>query len=45
MVTMTTIQPPSGFLPIIVKMQLKITLLQMLPKTTILNVKILNFVW
>ena len=44
MVTMTTIQPSSSFLPFLVKMSSKITQFQMLPESTIFNVKTLNFV-
>ena len=44
MVTTTTIQPPSAFLPFLVKMSSKITQFQMLPESTIFNFKTLNFV-
>ena len=43
MVTMETIQPPSAFSQIIVKLWSEITEFQMLPETTIFNFKILNF--
>ena len=44
MVTMTTIQPPSAFLPFLVKMSSKITQFQMLPESTIFIFETLNFV-
>ena len=38
------IQPPSAFLPFLVKMSSKITQFQMLPESTVFNFKTLNFV-
>ena len=44
MVTMTTIQPPSAFMPFLVKMLSKITQFQILTESTIFNLKAVNFV-